>query len=466
MKKIVLFVAGMLAFATLWAQKEESPKYIFLFIGDGMGLSQVNSAEVFLQATTNANAKLSFTTFPEVGIATTYAANRYITCSAAAGTALATGHKTNIDFIGVGPAKDTLLSVAAQLKRKGFGVGVITSVSIDHATPASFYAHVDDRDKYYEIGTQLPKSGFDFFAGSTLLQPNGSQGNLYTLIKKSGYKMFVGANKGDSAANSKQPAVWLASSDSTLNSLTSAIDRRGGEVTLPQLTTAAIGKLEKQGKFFLMAEGGKIDWACHSNDAASAIREVIDFSDAIKVALEFYKKHPSQTLIVITADHETGGFSLGNGATKYDSYIKRLAEQKVSYDTLINIVEREVLSLPDAANRFDAALEVLKKQTSLGDSAKGLKFANGDLELLRSAYNETISGRQDPKPMYSKSSKFVATAVALLDKKAGTGWTSGTHTGTPVPVFAIGCGANRFGSFIDNTDIPNRILQLASPKKR
>lgn len=466
MKKIVSIAVGLLISTSLWAQKEESPKYIFLFIGDGMGISQVNNAEVFLQATTTKDAKLSFTTLPEVGFATTFAANRYITCSAAAGTALATGSKTNIDFIGVNPNKDTLQSVAAKLKSRGFGVGVITSVSVDHATPASFYAHVDDRDKYYEIGTHLAKSKFDFLAGSTLLRPNGPQGNLYTIIRNAGYNVFIGSNKGDSAVNSKLPALWLATKDSSMNSLVAAIDRRGGEVTLPQFTKAAISKLEKHDKFFLMAEGGKIDWSCHSNDAAGAVREVIDFSDAIQLALEFYKKHPKQTLIVVTADHETGGFSLGNGATKYDSYIKRLAEQKVSYDTLINIIEKEVLSLPDAANRFDAALEVLKQQTSLGDSAKGLKFSNGDVELLRSAYNETVSGRQDPKPMYSKSSKFVATAIALLDKKAGIGWTSGTHTGTPVPVFAIGCGANRFSSFIDNTDIPNRILMLTNPKKK
>ncbi len=466
MKKIVSLTIGLLISTFLWAQKDESPKYIFLFIGDGMGISQVNNAEVFLQATTSKDAKLSFTTFPEVGIATTFAANRYITCSAAAGTALATGSKTNINFIGVGPTKDTLHTVAEKLKQKGFGVGVITSVSVDHATPASFYAHVDDRNKYYEIGTHLAKSQFDFLAGSTLLSPNGSKGNLYTLIEKAGYTIFIGPNKGDSVANSKAPALWLASKDSSMNSLVSAIDRRGGEVTLPQLTKAAISKLEKKGKFFLMAEGGKIDWSCHSNDAASTVREVIDFSDAIQVALEFYKKHPKQTLIVITADHETGGFSLGNGANKYDSYIKRLAEQKVSYDTLINVVEREVLNLPDAANRFDLALEVLKAKTSLGDSAKGLKLSKVDVELLKSAYNETINGRQEPKPLYSKSSKFVSTAVGLLNKKAGIGWTSGTHTGTPVPVFAIGCGANQFGSFIDNTDIPNRILMLTSPNKK
>lgn len=325
---------------------------------------------------------------------------------------------------------------------------------------------MDDRDKYYEIGTHLAKSKFDFLAGSTLLRPNGPQGNLYSIIRNAGYNVFIGPNKGDSAVNSKLPSLWLATKDSSMNSLVAAIDRRGGEVTLPQFTKAAISKLEKHDKFFLMAEGGKIDWSCHSNDAAGAVREVIDFSDAIQLALEFYKKHPKQTLIVVTADHETGGFSLGNGATEYDSYIKRLDEQKVSYDTLINIVEREVLSLPDAANRFDVALEVIKKQTSLGDSAKGLKFSNGDVELLRNAYNETVSRRQDPKPMYSKSSKFVATAIALLDKKAGIGWTSGTHTGTPVPVFAIGCGANRFSSFIDNTDIPNRILMLTNPKKK
>ena len=213
MKKIVSIAVGLLISTSLWAQKEESPKYIFLFIGDGMGISQVNNAEAFLQATTTKDAKLSFTTLPEVGLATTFAANRYITCSAAAGTALATGSKTNIDFIGVNSNKDTLQSVAAKLKSRGFGVGVITSVSVDHATPASFYAHVDDRDKYYEIGTHLAKSKFDFLAGSTLLRPNGPQGNLYSIIRNAGYNVFIGPNKGDSAVNSKLPSLWLATKD-------------------------------------------------------------------------------------------------------------------------------------------------------------------------------------------------------------------------------------------------------------
>ncbi|SDD13564.1 alkaline phosphatase [Williamwhitmania taraxaci] len=465
MRRVLLFAIGLLLCSFTWAQKETPPKYIFFFIGDGMGISQVNSAEVYLQTTTKSNARLSFTTFPEVGFATTFAANRYITCSAAAGTALATGSKTNINYIGINPQKDTLISFASELKNRGFAVGIITSVSVDHATPACFYAHVDDRNKYYEIGTHLTKSGFDFFAGSTLLRPSGPKGDLYAMAKKSGYKIFLGPNKIDSIRVSKGPAVWLATADSSMSSLTSEIDRGVDDITLPQFTKAAIAKLEKQGSFFLMAEGGKIDWSCHSNDAAGAIHEVLDFSSAIEVALEFYKKHPDQTLIVVTADHETGGFSLGNNANHYDSYIHRLSGQKMSYDLLVNIMEKEVFSQPDAASGFEKALEILKVQTALGDSTKGLKLVNADIENLRNAYNETLKGRTNPKPMYSKSSKFIATAIGLLNKKAGIGWTSGSHTGLPVPVFAIGCGANRFSSFMDNTDIPKNILQLTIPKR-
>ena len=148
-------------------QKEQKAKYVFLFIGDGMGISQVTTAEVF-QA--NINGKdyeaVGFSKFPHTGFCTSHAANRFITASAAAGTALATGHKTNIGRIAMDTKADSaLVTIAEKAKTMGMKVGIISSASIDHATPAAFYAHQDSRNMYHEISLELVTSDFDFFGG-------------------------------------------------------------------------------------------------------------------------------------------------------------------------------------------------------------------------------------------------------------------------------------------------------------
>jgi alkaline phosphatase len=150
-------------------------KYVFLFIGDGMGLAQVNLTEAYLAAIKNEIGfeHLNFTKFPQVGLASTYANNAMITCSAAAGTALATGHKTNIGRISMDPTgSEPYESIATKAKKAGYKVGIVTSTSIDHATPSAFYAHQPDRSMYFAIGVQLTQSQFDFFAGGGFLIPD------------------------------------------------------------------------------------------------------------------------------------------------------------------------------------------------------------------------------------------------------------------------------------------------------
>lgn len=165
-------------------------KYVFLFIGDGMGIQVVNTAQLYIDSVLRSNQQLSFNNFPVQTFSTTYAANQYITCSAAAGTALSTGSKTSIGTLGLNyNHTDTLFSIAKKFKESGYKVGLLTSVSIDHATPAAFYAHQGSRGSSYDIAVDMLKSGYDFYASGGLVDPYGKKmkepvESIYSLGKK------------------------------------------------------------------------------------------------------------------------------------------------------------------------------------------------------------------------------------------------------------------------------------------
>jgi len=298
-------------------------KYVFLFIGDGMGLSHVAAAEVFLAASSDriGNTELSFTRFAAQGFVSTYSANSYITCSAAAGTALSTGYKTNNGMICMGPHGQKYKSVTYTLKDAGYRIGIATSVSIDHATPAVFYAVEESRGNYYAIARQLAPSGFDFFAGSGFLQPSGSGGgeeSVFAQIERYGYAVARTPAELKNVPAS-QKIVILQEESRSQNALAPAAGRTDGDGwKLVDFTRAGIDRLDGPGGFFFMVEGGRIDWAAHDNDAAGVVYEVLDFADAVEIAVEFYRKRPDETLIVVTADHATGGLALGVGGLPYE----------------------------------------------------------------------------------------------------------------------------------------------------
>jgi alkaline phosphatase len=317
-------------------------KYVFYFIGDGMGVNQVNGTEMYQAELRNGRIgvePLLFTQFPVATMATTFSATNSVTDSAAAGTALATGKKTYNHAISVGEDKNAIQTVAEKAKKAGKKVGVTTSVSVDHATPAAFYAHQPDRNMYYEIALDLPKSDFDFYAGGGFLKPTTSfdkkeAPSIFPIFEEAGYTVARGYNDYKAKSAKAEKMILIQEEGANPSCLPYAIDRKENDLTLAQITESAIDFLTK-GKnkgFFLMVEGGKIDWACHANDAATVFNEVKDMDNAIKVAYEFYKKHPKETLIVVTADHETGGIVLGTG--KYELNLKALQSQKHSADGL------------------------------------------------------------------------------------------------------------------------------------
>lgn len=343
MKKFLLFAASMLIiFLSAQGNTNQSsskkathPKYVFLFIGDGMGLSHVSMAEAYLSTQKGqiSNESISFTRFPVIGLVTTYSANSYITCSSAAGTAMSTGTKTNNYMLGVDPKGNKLRSISYKIHEKGIPVGIASSVTIDHATPGAFYASSTSRTNYYEIAEQLPKTGFEFFGGGGFVQPKGEKGdqqNIYELISKAGYKIIRGQENLKNKTQ-KDKVIFLQR-EGKEGDLPYALDRKPGDLSLKEVVAAGIEHLYGNKGFFMMAEGGKIDWAAHSNDGKADILEVLDFADAIEVAYQFYLKHPEETLIIVTADHETGGVSLGR-EKGYTLSLKELDPQTRSIDS-------------------------------------------------------------------------------------------------------------------------------------
>ena len=285
-----------------------APKYIFYFIGDGMANVQIHAAEAYLAALQGKDevagsqkAKLlAMSHFPVQGLSTTFANNRLITGSAAAGTALACGMKTNIGVISMNPnATRPYTTVAELAKAKGMKVGIVSSVSIDHATPAVFYAHQPSRSNYHEIAMALANSDFDYFAGGGFHDDETGTGNAIETAQANGFTYV----KTREALAAVKPGNRVIATDNFLmggSALVYELDRLNAPETLPlmslaEFTSEGIRLLDNDNGFFMMVEGGKIDWACHANDARAAIDDTIAFDNAIREALNFYMLHPDDT---------------------------------------------------------------------------------------------------------------------------------------------------------------------------
>ena len=275
-------------------------KYVFYFIGDGMGANQVLGAEMYrsaIQGEPLGRVQTLMTTFPYSGHASSYSASNGITDSAAAGTCLATGSKTKNGMLGLGPDSTRLTSIAETLKAEGWGIGIMTTVAIDHATPGAFYGHVKKRNMYYTIGEQLPESRFDFFGGAGFHHPQGKHDdkpvNLYRLAEQNGYTIAHGYLEAQHLMTNDQrqtTKMILVQKDDDQGakhgeSLRYSIDQEEGDLTLEQIVSTAIPFLDQRyDRFFMMVEGGMIDYACHGDDAATAFGEVWDMDAAMRVA--------------------------------------------------------------------------------------------------------------------------------------------------------------------------------------
>ena len=316
-------------------------KYVFVLIGDGMAMAQRNAAELYLAAQQGAErpetVKLAMNTLPAQGMNTTYDLTSVIPDSASTATAIASGHKTASGVIGMDPKGETKYETIAEVAhRKGMKVGILSTVSLDHATPAAFYSHVPTRKNMYDISMQLAGSGFDYFAGGQLKQPKdkkeASKPNALEAAKASGYTVAMGRAGFAALKPGKGKVIAMNENVDADKAMQYTLDQAGSKehVTLAEYVAKGIELLDNPKGFFMMVEGGKIDWACHANDAAASIQDTLAFDDAVAVALAFYNKHPKETLIVVTGDHETGGMTIGFAGTKYSSFVDKIKSQKMS----------------------------------------------------------------------------------------------------------------------------------------
>lgn len=436
------------------AASADNAKYVILMIGDGMGLAQRTVAELFQNFDgndpgTKPYRKLAMNSLPCQGLTMTWCRNSLITDSAAAGTAIAAGRKTNARVIGMTPEGERLKPIAAVALESGAKVGIVTTTAIDDATPASFYAAQANRSMDYEIAMELPTSGFHFFGGGQALgaRPEFAKGRVSPMdaALKQGYRIL--SREADIRAwkPSGEEKIWAFSEYGS--DLAYELDRPQDHLSLADFTEKALVALDGSSRgFFLMVEGGKIDKACHGNDAATAVRETLAFDAAIEKALAFYRRHPAETLIVVAADHETGGMSVGADATGFSFYPGKLRGQRLS----LGAFGKRLKAWRDAKKSFAEILPEAQADFGLD------KLTPAERTLLENAY--ASDGGQAPLKTAKGVDPFAQACVRLVSARAGVGWTSFTHTGIPTPISAIGVGAERFNGYFDNTEIKDKVL--------
>ena len=284
---------------------ENSQPNIILLIGDGMGLSELSAAYYY------GESKSNFSRFTEIGLINTSSAKQKITDSGAGGTAFSCGVKTFNGAIGVNSDSVSTPNIVEVLSNSNYNTGVISTSAITHATPACFYAHVVNRSLQDDIAMQLVDSDIDFFAGGGYSYFTDRKDSL-NLIKKLEDNGFV-INTENNLVNKNDKYGFLLAD----GGMPSMLDNRGD--FLPEYTKLAIDYFsENNAPFFLMVEGSQIDWAGHENNADYLIAELIDFDNAVGVAMDFAENNKN-TLVIVLADHETGGFTLAANGNDYNS---------------------------------------------------------------------------------------------------------------------------------------------------
>ena len=413
-------------------------RYIFLFIGDGMGPNQVlasNEARLAL-----GEEPLCFLSFPIEGFAKTDNILGKTTDSAASCTALSTGIKTENSMLGMDPEGNFSYSFAKDLQELGWKIGILSTVSIDNATLAGFYAHAYKRTDYETIRYDLFASRYDYFASGGF---HGEE-DFEAMARKYGYIYTV----GEDAAHAAGPGKLISVGDSltTDRGLRLAADHGQNRDGL-LARNVELGIIRMQDRpFFMMAEGGRIDLACHYHDAGDLFWEMEDFDQSIRVALAFKEKHPHETLILVTADHETGGLSLHDGDRT------ALTRQSVSCDSFdkVNVTIFRSLNTP-----FESALPEIISSFGLYD------LSEDETNYLREAYEHTMKNdltASKSKKLYGEYSPVCSAAANLVASRAGLSFSTTGHTGINVSVYATGVGSEYFFGTYENTEIHDRIL--------
>ncbi len=448
MKKLII-IAILLAVTTF----VNAQKYVFLFIGDGMGQSDVDLYEAYLAEKDGKEGfvQSNISKIPLLSMCTTPVSNRRITDSGAAGSAIACGQKFNVGEIAYSETGNQPKSIAKVAKGKGMKVGIISTAPMNHATPASFYANQPTRKNYYQIGLQLAESNFDFFGGGGLLKQTGNkkdEKDLMTIYQESGYLTFTSLKAIASMKSHNNKVIFTNETLDRDASIPYKIDREDApNNSLAEIVETAIIHLDNPKGFFMMVEGGKIDYAAHDNDAGSIIGEMEDFDNAIAEAYKFYLQHKNETMIIITADHETGGVSLGIADNGYESDFGILSKQKMSMSKFGTIIKKQTKNEDNVS---------LKEYTDLASKyfmGIEMDFSADEQAILNEAYAainaKSNRAKDEAKSKYNGNNPMAYAFCQIMNRRASVGFTTNAHTSAKVPVYAVGTTT----PILDNTEI-------------
>lgn len=424
----LIFCLFIFTFASLLQAKEITPpKNIIYFIGDGMGPSHVSASRYFHREQ-RPDQPFIFDEF-KTGLATTYPDDNrtIVTDSAASATALATGIKTYNGAIGVDSNKQALKTLFEYAKEKGKQTGLAVTSQVTHATPGSFYAHQPHRKEYAEIANWLVdnkttnKPIVDVILGGGTRDLIREDRNIAQELKTKGYQYITDINQ---VTQIKSPALGLFHPVG----FPKAID--SDELRLSKMTQGALTALSPaENGFVLLVEGSQIDWCAHENEIACLLAEMHDFENAINVAFEFAKNR-DDTLIVITADHETGGLSIGANKD-YAWFYKKIAQIKAS------------------AEKISDEMKAKHKVNSIWNKWIGFELTKDDKKALKKVL------KTDPDNLESAVNDLINTYTL-------TGWTTTGHTGSDVQIFSYGVGSEHFTGMMDNTDIAKKLINFVT----
>lgn len=425
----LLPLVAALVLARVHAQpRAPGPRRVVLFVGDGMGLAHVTLGRL---AAEHSKQPYAFDRMPVVGLADTRSANNIVTDSAAAATALSSGYKTQNGFLGVDPDKQARRTVLELARRAGFKTGLVTTTRITHATPAAFAAHVVDRNSEHAIAEQYLDAGVDVLLGGGTAYVTSERLAAFTA---NGYAVVTSA----AAFRAAKPEGKLVGVF-TPHHMSYELERDAAlEPSLREMTEKALDLVSAGGgSFFLVVEGGKIDVAGHKHDAAALVREQLAFSEAIGAALERVERG-GDLLVVVTADHTTGGLAISE---KLD--LDALFRVKLSAEELVN---------RHRPGEITANLEVFQR---IVREAYGFTPTEQELELARRGGTAFATVHLGHIVSQRRGLGFYDLDFQHHDQPTSHG-----HEGSLVPVFAAGRGAEGFAGTYHNTRVPLELARL------
>ncbi|MCA1055484.1 alkaline phosphatase [Rossellomorea aquimaris] len=415
--------------------KNGKAKNVIFMIGDGMGVPYTTALRYMNDnPDTMEFEKTAFDPYL-VGLQSTYPEDEEenVTDSAAAATAMSAGVKTYNNAIGVDNDKSNVKTVLEQAKENGMSTGIVSTSEITHATPASFGAHDEDRHNENEIANDYfdeminGEHKIDVMLGGGTSFFEREDRNLADEFKKDGYSYVTSTDEMKADKNGQILGLFAE------EGMDKMIDRDQEQPSLADMTTSALDRLKGNDEgFFLMVEGSEIDWAGHDNDVVGAMSEMRDFEKAFEKVRDFAKEN-GETLVVVTADHSTGGFTIGsNGEYNWN---------------------------PDPINAAKRTPDFMAEEIANGASVEDTLAQYIDLELT----SEEIASVKEAAETKDKTE--IDNAIEkIFDVRSGTGWTTDGHTGDDVPVYAFGPQKEKFAGMIDNTNQAELIFEILNNK--